>query len=631
MTQYGAAQPAQVPGQDGMDNPVTTYQARAEAFAVRRDFYAARSARMANVNLALFTGALICLGVGLWQGATLWYLLAGLLILGFVAAYAYHTAIDRQQHHFSELWTITNEGLLRIRRDWHALPLRQAPEPADMALAADLDLLGHASLQHLLNTAYTPIGQVTLQQWLLHAAAPNVVRARQGAVQQLAPLLDFRDELALRGRSMGTAQTNYERFLDWAEDTGWLTARPWLVWLSRILTLLAIGTILLHVAGLTPYPLWIGFIVVNLGLVLTMGGRVDEQIDRVAARQIVFRSYTELFKLMSAQRFTDPELQRIQSRLTANGQRADQHMRRLTRIIALADLRYFMFYLPIQLATLWNFHVLWLLERWQREAGSHVRDWLVALGELEALSALATLAHDHPSWSFPKIQSTGQHHYSARGLGHALLPPASRVDNDVTIGPPGTFLLVTGSNMSGKSTLLRAVGLSVVLAQAGGPVCAAELQLPPLVLATSMRVQDSLERGVSYFMAEIQRLKTVVDAAEQTRLTGQRTLLYLLDEILHGTNTGERQIAARQIIRHLLNQGALGAVSTHDLALGDAPELAAASQLVHFTETFFRGPEGPVMHFDYRLRPGLATSTNALKLMELVGLPLDADAATAPT
>ncbi|PLS79512.1 MAG: hypothetical protein CYG59_12810 [Chloroflexi bacterium] len=190
-------------------------------------------------------------------------------------------------------------------------------------------------------------------------------------------------------------------------------------------------------------------------------------------------------------------------------------------------------------------------------------------------------------------------------------------------------MLVTGSNMSGKSTLLRAVGLSVVLAQAGGPVCAGDLQLPPITLATSMRVQDSLERGVSYFMAEIQRLKAVVDLAEQTRAAGQRTLLYLLDEILHGTNTGERQIAARRIIRHLLNQGALGAVSTHDLALGDAPELAAAAQLVHFTETFARGPEGPVMHFDYRLRPGIATSTNALKLMELVGLPLDADTAAA--
>jgi DNA mismatch repair ATPase MutS len=165
--------------------------------------------------------------------------------------------------------------------------------------------------------------------------------------------------------------------------------------------------------------------------------------------------------------------------------------------------------------------------------------------------------------------------------------------------------------------------VNVALAQAGGPVCADSLRLPPLVLATSMRVQDSLEHGVSYFMAEIQRLKSVVDLAQQVSDQGTHTLLFLLDEILHGTNTTERQIAARQIIRHLLAQRVIGAVSTHDLTLADDPDIAAASQMVHFRESFARGPDGPVMRFDYRLRPGIATSTNALKLMELIGLPVD--------
>ena len=158
MTEYVAPQPTQYSSAHDIDDPVKAYEDRGQAFATRRDYYAARSARMANINLALFTGALICLGVGVWQGETLWYIGASLLAIGFVAAYAYHTAIDRHHHHFNELWTITHEGLLRIRRDWQALPLRQAPEPPDMALAADLDLLGHASLQHLLNTAYTTIG-----------------------------------------------------------------------------------------------------------------------------------------------------------------------------------------------------------------------------------------------------------------------------------------------------------------------------------------------------------------------------------------------------------------------------------------------------------------------------------------
>jgi DNA mismatch repair ATPase MutS len=182
-------------------------------------------------------------------------------------------------------------------------------------------------------------------------------------------------------------------------------------------------------------------------------------------------------------------------------------------------------------------------------------------------------------------------------------------------------VLVTGSNMSGKSTLLRALGVNIVLAQAGGPVSAFLLRLPPTTLATSIRVQDSLEQGVSYFLAELRRLKSVVDAAHHARLEGTRTLIFLLDEILHGTNTAERQIAARSILRHLLDLNAMGAVSTHDLQLIDTPDLLRSSRMVHFRETFVRGPEGPSMSFDYTLRPGIAPTTNALKLMEIVGLP----------
>ncbi|MGH2487078.1 MAG: MutS family DNA mismatch repair protein, partial [Ktedonobacterales bacterium] len=267
-------------------------------------------------------------------------------------------------------------------------------------------------------------------------------------------------------------------------------------------------------------------------------------------------------------------------------------------------------------------HTLWLLECWQRRSGRYVRGWLERLSEMEALAALATLTFDNPDWTFPEIVEGETPLLTARALAHPLLPPEVRVANDVTVGPPGSFLLVTGSNMSGKSTLLRAIGMNVVLAQAGGPVCAASLRMPPLALATSMRVRDSLERGVSYFMAELQRIKDVVDAAQVAHDAGQFTPLFLLDEILHGTNTTERQIAVRRIIPHLLALGAIGAVSTHDLQLAQTPEIAGVAHEAHFTETFHRGEDGPVMRFDYHLRPGIATTTNALKLMEIVGLPV---------
>ncbi|MGI9148212.1 MAG: MutS-related protein, partial [Chloroflexota bacterium] len=277
-------------------------------------------------------------------------------------------------------------------------------------------------------------------------------------------------------------------------------------------------------------------------------------------------------------------------------------------------------YWVVQAIFLWDVHVLAALEGWQARVGVRARAWLETLGEIEALAALAALAHAHPDWVLPEIEQSGCQ-IQAQQAGHPLLSPEVRVDNDVSVGPPGTFLLVTGSNMAGKSTFLRTIGTNVVLAQAGGPVCAQAFRMPPLALCTSMRVVDSLERGVSTFLAEVLRLKQVVDAARAPDV-GQ-TRCYLLDEILQGTNTADRQIAARRVIRFLLARGAIGAVSTHDLGLADAPEFAATAHSVHFSETLTAGPDGPVMKFGYRLEPGLATSSNALRLLDILGVDAD--------
>ena len=264
----------------------------------------------------------------------------------------------------------------------------------------------------------------------------------------------------------------------------------------------------------------------------------------------------------------------------------------------------------------WDVHVLVALERWKERSGHRVGDWLDATGEAEALAALAALAADHPDWTMPALDPDA-HTVEARALGHPLIAPGICIRNDVEIGPAGSFLLVTGSNMSGKSTLLRALGLNAVLAQAGGPVCAARLRMPPLRVVTSMRVDDSLAEGVSYFMAGLQRLKMVVEAARSPGGVTPRTL-YLLDEILQGTNSAERRVAARTVLRHLLETDAIGAVTTHDLSLAEADDLTTRGVAVHFTESVDDGAEG--LAFDYRLRSGIAKSTNALKLLEMAGL-----------
>jgi DNA mismatch repair ATPase MutS len=301
--------------------------------------------------------------------------------------------------------------------------------------------------------------------------------------------------------------------------------------------------------------------------------------------------------------------------LAANGASAPRSMRRLNRILGCAELRRgaAILHAPIQALTQWDFFVLFALEGWRRDAGRHVRGWLEALGELDALAVLAALRHDHPDWAIPEIVQDPV--YTGDALGHPLLATDQRVANDVAVGPPGSLLLVTGSNMSGKSTLLRAIGLNIVLAQAGACVCAARLRMPVVNLQTSIRVQDSLELGLSYFMAALARLKSVVDAAEQSG--DSRLLLYLLDEILQGTNSAERSVAVRAVARHLLDAGAIGAMTTHDLTLAGEEPLKSSAQLVHFTETV---DANGVMSFDYRLRPGLATSRNALRLMQMIGI-----------
>jgi DNA mismatch repair ATPase MutS len=237
------------------------------------------------------------------------------------------------------------------------------------------------------------------------------------------------------------------------------------------------------------------------------------------------------------------------------------------------------------------------------------------------MASLATLAHANPDWCYPEVTAaSGPGVMSGVDVAHPLIAREVRVGNDVSVGPRGTFLLVTGSNMSGKSTLLRTIGLNTVLAQAGGPVCARSFRMPSVVLATSVQVQDSLAQGVSRFMAELLRLREVVELVRALQRDDAPLPLYLLDEILQGTNTAERQVGARMVVRQLLSLRCIGVVTTHDLALADSPDLDSAARKVHFTEGVEEQHGQVVLSFEYKLKPGIATSVNALKLMKAVGL-----------
>ncbi|HEX5438416.1 MAG TPA: MutS family DNA mismatch repair protein [Gemmatimonadaceae bacterium] len=618
------APPSSSPAEQTPADPLAYYQGRAEWHARHAAESTRRARWMSHLRLVVFVLLVLA---GSWAAATVppvrpfAIAVAVLIAAAFVVLVVLHRRARERVGWHEQLRAVSELGERRVRRAWSELPaLRVGEAPPAHPYAADLDVVGHASLFRLLDVVSAAPGRPTLLGWLLEptASAP-VVRERQTAAGELAARTELREELHALARMTGEVRPeSLERFLQWADDTPWLLRQPVLLWTARVVPVILLAVLVLGWLGLVPWVVLLLPLLAELVVLSRASTHLRSDIARAAAYGAGLNAIAEMLGSFSRATFTAPLLARLQQHC-ADGGGAHRQLHRLERVLAWAEVRYSpMLHGVLQFLLLWDVHVVARLERWRVDAGAQARVWLSALGEMETLAALGTLAHDNPEWSFPDIREDGVTRIDARALAHPLLPSTARVANDVTVGPRGTSLLITGSNMSGKSTLLRAIGANVVLAQAGAPVCAASLSLPLVSPYTSIRVADSLEQGISLFMAELMRLKQIVDAARNA--SAERPLLYLLDEILHGTNTAERQVAARTVLGTLIESGAIGAVTTHDLTLAADGVLARAARPVHFSEHFTRGAEGTTMTFDYRLRPGLATSANALKLLEMMGL-----------
>lgn len=517
--------------------------------------------------------------------------------------------------------------LHRQLRDWNSIPVVTVKVSKNRrGMATDLDLFGHGSLWQLLDLTFTANGRSTLTNWLVEPSDPVEVRHRQAAVSRLKDMVDYREKLALHGRMLGASQHGPADFTTWASGPCWLKPRRLLTWVTRMLSACMILVPILLLLGWLPaewFALMFGLIAVHVGINVVWAAPIHEVFNQVTANKNDMLHYAALFQSVADLPPDCPRLAKLRERMSG-AQRFDIALSKLQRIMRVANARRHTIlgipHLIAQVLFFLDFHTLSALESWQAQYGQKIQPWFEAVGQLEALCSLATLAHDHPDWAMPTVdaQLTA---ISAGDLGHPLLPHKQCVRNDISVGPQGTFLLVTGSNMSGKSTLLRSLGVNTTLALAGAPVCASSFTLPPLQLATSMRITDSLESGVSFFMAELNRLKEIVESARQRNNTDQPRLFYLLDEILQGTNTAERHIAVSRVIGHLLDCQTFGAVSTHDLELASANGLKDRCQLVHFREIIDTDDVGnESMRFDYKVRAGIASTTNALKLLRIVGL-----------
>lgn len=585
-----------------------------------------RSARLSTTRVVTFLAAAAALlVVDVAEGAPARAAGGIALLLGglFVAQVVAHRRVRARIAWERALRGLAQEGGLRMERRWAALeevlPVaekRVAPPAPDHPYARDLDVLGEASLFRLAGPVTSERGRARLRSWLLEPGGAAEVAGRRAAVAELAPERGLRHDLAAHGRLHGSEDPpGTERFLAWAEATPWLLERRGLVALTRVLPALLVGLLVADLWFGAP-PWWVVPALAHAELLRRHWRRVHADLTMAEDGVALLSAYVPQLRLVEGRAPTSPLLSELVGTLGVGPASASARLRGLARLLDTAQSRRNVFYAPLAFLLLADLHLARALDGWRARSGREVRAWLEALGTWEALSALAAVAHDHPDWVFP--EASAEPVLEGEAVGHPLLPPEACVPNDVTVGPPGRFLLVTGSNMSGKSTLLRALGANAVLAAAGAPVCARRMSLPEVRVRTSMRIDDSLAQGVSLFMAELLRIRGIVEDADADR--DEPPVLYLLDEILHGTNTAERRVAARAVIRHMLERRAIGAVSTHDLTLAAAPDLEAAAVPVHFRETVGREEGRTRLTFDYALRPGLATTRNALKLLEAVGL-----------
>jgi hypothetical protein len=602
-------------------DPLSVYQERRNAFAAdlaaaQRSANSLSNARLA-VALAAFAGfiwfvfrddlipclAIVAAGVGL-----------------FIFLMARHDKVLARERRSAQMVALNESGIARMEGRWNRCEDDgREYSDADHPFAADLDLFGPSSLFQWLNAAQTRFGRELFRQLL--ASPPrsrDAIAADQEMVRELAPRLDWRQRYQAAGGAPPARKPGEdpEALLAWAEDTSELFRSPGLASALRFLPLLSFAY-----AGAMFFQHGLSYLMLPPFLLHALIASANQKrngkvLSAISRQKRNLEVYLDLLTQAEGGGFAGPGLRELSSGLrNAGGASASSAVRALQRLADHLETRLNpMLHFLVNTLFLWDLQWLWVFRAWRRDNGSGLRSWLGILARLEVASSLAIPAFENPDWAFPDIGAEGETGplLAASSLAHPLIPKSIRVGNDVRLASPGEVLIITGSNMSGKSTLMRAVGANLVLAYAGAPVCAGAFRCGRMEMHTSMRLKDDLEKRISSFYAELLRIKGIVDAAQSGR-----QVLFLIDEIFRGTNSKDRHAGAMAVLRRLHGLKAAGLVSTHDLELASLEETDPASfRNFHFQEQYGEGG----IAFDYRMRAGVSTTTNAMHLLRMVGL-----------
>jgi DNA mismatch repair ATPase MutS len=543
-------------------------------------------------------------------------------VLGIFAIIFIYLVINQEKLINSMKYTtllldINNASLKRLNGEWNTFTDAGEDFVEDSHdYSGDLDIFGKNSLFQWINTAKTFVGRNMLRD-LLSSVVGNSsdVQERQEAVDELATMLNWRQRFSAEGMLTSDNINNPEELIAWGRESNNFFRKPLVIAAFRICPVI---TVLLVTAGfmmkIIPWYFPATALLIQYALI---SYNVKDRYRMFS----IFENYNEdlkvyykMLKLFESREFKSTLISKTKVNIRSGaGTEAFRQVDRLSSIVDSMSNRRNLYYIIFNTLTLWDFQSIIALERWKQESGHRLEAWFEALGRVEALASLSIIGFENPDWTMPIIKDSAEVLLDAKGLGHPLLT-GNRVHNDLTFDEKVKVLLITGSNMSGKSTLLRTAGINLVLAYAGAPVCASSFEASIMGVYTCMRIKDNLEESISSFYAELLRIKRIVSEAE----SGKR-VFFLLDEIFKGTNSQDRHTGARVLINKLSFTNSIGMVSTHDFELCDLEQKSDKIANYHFQEYYEDGR----IHFDYKLRLGPSTTRNALHLMRLAGIEVD--------
>lgn len=534
-----------------------------------------------------------------------------LFLIGFVRFVKWHQAIQQEKEHTLALVKINENEIKSLDGNPEAFENGKEFINPSHPYSVDLDIFGSFSLFHFVNRTTTSIGKVRLAGLLTSPVDRETILGRQAAFRELAARLDWRQDFQAIGSKTKDQLRDVENLRAWLNDDYLILnnrrLKAALVWVPIVMTI-AIG---LAVFGL-PISALILFLLIPAYFLKNTLEAVNQIHEKTGKAEKVLKHYTRLIRQIEDESFDASVIKDLKVRLIHEGKPVSQLMKRLSRIISQLNVRYNAFAIVLNLLFLWDLRYVLQLEKWKAEMKDHLPGWFDVLAEFDAFISMSTLVYNKPDWVLPEITESKSAFYAGGGIGHPLLAGDVRVTNDLDIPGKGHMKLITGSNMAGKSTFLRSIGLSIAMAMIGSPVCARSLRVSPMSVYSSMRTQDDLHESTSSFYAELKRLKFILEAVERGE-----PVFFLLDEILKGTNSHDRHSGAKALILQLIRRKGNGLIATHDLELGYLEQEYSENieNLCFEVEV-----EGEELHFDYKIKNGLSQSLNATILMKRMGI-----------